>query len=68
MEKLIQIKQKMDAVYTSIEQDSKLQINKSNQSAAIRARKATLELKMLLKEFRKESINLSKCQTNKLYL
>ncbi len=68
MEKLKEIKEEMDTLYAIISKDSHLQIEKKNQSAAIRARKASVELAQLFKEFRKESIRLSKCQTNKNYL
>ncbi len=66
--KLTQLTEKMDTLYSSLWTDVTLHITKSNQSAAIRARKASLELEKLLKELRKESIALSKSQTNKMYL
>lgn len=40
--------------------DAELQIEKGNKSAGARARKASLELGKLLKEFRAESVKLSK--------
>ncbi len=36
------------------------QVNKGNKAAGARARKASLELEKLLKEFRKSSINAAK--------
>ena len=68
MERLKVLTEQMDTLYSSLWTDITLQITKSNQSAAIRARKASLELEKLFKELRKESITLSQSQTNKQYL
>ncbi len=68
MENLKVLTEQMDALYSSLWKDLKLQLSKSNQSAAVRARRASLELEKLLKELRKESVALSKSQTNKKYL
>lgn len=68
MEKLTLLTEQIDSIYSSLWTDITLQMRKSNQSAALRARKASLELEKLLKELRKESIALSKSQTNKKYL
>jgi len=40
--------------------DANLQIEKSNKAAGTRARKSSLELEKLLKEFRKASLAASK--------
>lgn len=42
------------------EENSALQLEKGNKAAGTRARKASLELSKLLKEFRKASIEASK--------
>lgn len=68
MERLKVLTEQMDTLYSSLWTDITLQITKSNQSAAIRARKASLKLEKLFKELRKESITLSQSQTNKQYL
>lgn len=68
MENLKSLIEQMDTLYSSLWTEITLQMTKSNQSAAIRARKASLELEKLLKELRKESVALSKSQTNKTYL
>lgn len=68
MGRLKLLTEQMDTLYSSLWTDITLQIAKSNQSAAIRARKSSIELEKLLKELRKESVALSKCQTNKEYL
>ena len=51
-----EIKDKMDA----FAKDAILQIEKSNKTAGMRARKASLEVEKLLKEFRKQSLDYSK--------
>ncbi len=68
MEKLKLLTEQIDTLYSSLWSNITQQMAKSNQSAAIRARKASLELEKLLKELRKESVALSKSQTNKKYL
>ncbi len=57
MEKLVtKIKAEFDAFAT----DANLQVEKGNKAAGTRARKASLDLEKLLKEFRKVSIDNSK--------
>jgi len=57
MEKLVsKIKAEFDAFAT----DANLQVEKGNKAAGTRARKASLDLEKLLKEFRKASIESSK--------
>jgi hypothetical protein len=57
MENLVK---KIDAFYTALSEDAKAQIEKGNKAAGTRARKASLELEKLLKEFRKKSIEAAK--------
>ena len=47
-------------VYAAFSTDAVLQIEKNNKAAAPRARKASLELEKLMKEFRKLSLEESK--------
>jgi len=57
MEELVKkIKAEFDAFTT----DADLQIAKSNKAAGTRARKSSLDLEKLLKEFRKVSVEESK--------
>ena len=53
MEELLKI---IDAQIAVFQTDSKLQLEKNNKAAGSRARKASLELSKLLKEFRKASL------------
>ncbi len=46
--------------YEAFITDATLQIEKSNKAAGTRARKSTLDLEKLLKEFRKVSVEESK--------
>ena len=48
--------------------DAALQIEKGNKAAGTRARKASLELEKLMKEFRKASLEASKEVRKKAYL
>lgn len=47
-------------VYAAFSTDAMLQIEKNNKAAGTRARKASLELEKLMKEFRKLSLEESK--------
>lgn len=47
-------------VYAAFSTDAVLQIEKNNKAACTRARKASLELEKLMKEFRKLSLEESK--------
>ncbi len=51
---------KIQEVYAAFSADAALQIEKSNKAAGTRARKASLELEKLMKEFRKASLEESK--------
>lgn len=52
--------EKIAEVYLSFEKDAKSQLENGNKAAGTRARKASLELEKLLKEFRKVSLEASK--------
>ena len=51
---------KIKESFEAFEKDATLQLEKSNKAAGTRARKASLELEKMLKEFRKKSIEHSK--------
>ena len=57
MEKLVN---KIQESYSAFAVDANLQVEKSNKAAGARARKASLELEKMLKEFRKASLDSSK--------
>ena len=52
--------EKINASYEALKADAELQAEKGNKAAGTRARKASLELEKLLKEFRKASLEASK--------
>ncbi|PZR20782.1 MAG: histone H1 [Flavobacterium psychrophilum] len=52
--------QKIAAEFEAFKADAELQVEKSNKAAGTRARKSSLELEKLLKEFRKVSVEESK--------
>ena len=51
---------KISASIEAFKADANLQVEKGNKAAGTRARKASLELEKMLKEFRKKSIEASK--------
>lgn len=57
MEELIK---KVAEAYAAFSTDAALQCEKGNKAAGTRARKASLELEKLMKEFRKVSLGASK--------
>lgn len=57
MEALIQ---KIQEAYDAFRTDAALQLEKNNKAAGTRARKASLELEKLMKEFRKVSLESAK--------
>ena len=57
MEELVS---KIKAEFESFTTDADLQIEKNNKAAGTRARKSSLDLEKLLKEFRKVSVEESK--------
>jgi hypothetical protein len=52
--------EKINTEFESFKADATLQASNSNKAAGTRARKATLNLEKLLKEFRKSSLDASK--------
>ncbi|MFW9596674.1 MAG: histone H1 [Paludibacter sp.] len=55
-----QLVSKIKAEFEAFATDAALQVEKGNKAAGTRARKSSLELEKLLKEFRKVSIDSSK--------
>ena len=51
---------KINEVFEAFSKDAALQVEKGNKAAGTRARKASLELEKLMKEFRKVSVEGSK--------
>ena len=51
---------KINEVFEAFAKDAALQVEKGNKAAGTRARKASLELEKLMKEFRKVSVEASK--------
>lgn len=52
--------EKIEAEFATFKTDADVQADKGNKAAGTRARKATLSLEKLLKEFRKVSLDESK--------
>lgn len=52
--------EKINTSFETLKTDAELQAEKGNKAAGTRARKASLELEKLLKEFRKTSLEASK--------
>ncbi|CDN31790.1 hypothetical protein BN938_1840 [Mucinivorans hirudinis] len=52
--------EKIEAAYAAFKTDATAQAENGNKAAGTRARKASLELEKLMKEFRKTSIEASK--------
>ncbi|MDE6438312.1 MAG: histone H1 [Muribaculaceae bacterium] len=48
------------STYAEFEKEAKANVENGNKAAGTRARKASLELEKLMKQFRKESIEASK--------
>ena len=51
---------KINEAFESFSKDAELQVEKGNKAAGTRARKASLELEKLMKEFRKVSVEAGK--------
>lgn len=51
---------KIKEAYTAFQTDADLQVEKGNKAAGTRARKVSLEIEKLMKEFRKASLESSK--------
>lgn len=54
--------EKAAAAYENFKKDAEAQIANGNKAAGARARKASLELEKLMKEFRKSSLEASKAE------
>ena len=52
--------EKIEATFSAFKTDATAQIENGNKAAGTRARKASLELEKMMKEFRKTSIEVSK--------
>ncbi|RRJ89814.1 histone H1 [Paenimyroides tangerinum] len=52
--------EKISTSFEALKADAELQAEKGNKAAGTRARKSSLELEKLLKEFRKASLEASK--------
>ena len=52
--------EKISVSFETLQTDAELQVEKGNKAAGTRARKTSLELEKLLKEFRKVSLEASK--------
>jgi hypothetical protein len=52
--------EKINESFEALKLDADLQVEKGNKAAGTRARKSSLELEKLLKEFRKASLEASK--------
>ncbi len=52
--------EKIEAAYAEFSSDAALQMNKGNKAAGTRARKSSLEIEKMMKEFRKASLEASK--------
>jgi hypothetical protein len=52
--------EKLNTEFEAFKADAELQLEKNNKSAGTRARKSSLDLEKLLKEFRKLSLEESK--------
>jgi hypothetical protein len=57
MENLVK---QIEATFNAFSQDANAQIEKGNKAAGTRARKASLEMEKMLKEFRKKSLETAK--------
>ena len=57
MEKLVK---QIEGSFSAFLEDANSQIVKGNKAAGTRARKASLEMEKMLKEFRKKSLEISK--------
>ncbi len=57
MEKLVK---QIESTFNAFLEDANAQIEKGNKAAGTRARKASLEMEKMLKDFRKKSLEASK--------
>jgi hypothetical protein len=52
--------EKLNEAFVTFSEDANLQVEKGNKAAGMRARKASLEIEKMMKEFRKVSLEESK--------
>ena len=52
--------EKLNEAFVTFSEDANLQVEKENKAAGMRARKASLEIEKMMKEFRKVSLEVSK--------
>ena len=57
---MIELVAKINEAFEAFSKDAELQVEKGNKAAGTRARKASLELEKLMKEFRKVSVEAGK--------
>ena len=55
-----QLVEKLNEAFVTFSEDANLQVEKGNKAAGMRARKASLEIEKMMKEFRKVSLEVSK--------
>lgn len=55
-----EIVEKIQTAYEAFQKDAAAQVESGNKAAGTRARKASLDLEKLMKEFRKASLDASK--------
>ena len=60
MKELVELVEKVAALYADFSKDANAQIENGNKAAGTRARKASLEIEKAMKEFRKASLEASK--------
>ena len=60
LKKMKELVEKIQEKYAAFATDAALQVEKGNKAAGTRARKASLELEKLMKEFRKASLEAAK--------
>lgn len=60
MEEIKNLVEQINAKYAEFTKDAEALVNAGNKAAGARARKASLEIEKLTKEFRKKSIEASK--------
>lgn len=57
---MLELIERIEAAYAAFKEDANLQCEKNVKTAGARARKSSLELEKMMKEFRKASIEASK--------
>ena len=60
LKEMKELVEKIQEKYAAFATDAALQVEKGNKAAGTRARKASLELEKLMKEFRKASLEAAK--------